>query len=77
LNKKVVFKVQGKEQLWNKLSTDVDAFDELQSCLTVKEDTSIQKIYPEENDEDVGNLMDMMENVSENFVEKEKTKKKK
>lgn len=76
LNNKVIFKVQGKEQLWNKLNTDEDAFDKLQGCLTVKEDSSIKELYPEDNDGDIGDIMNMMENVSETFVEKEKAKKK-
>ena len=76
LNKKIIFKVQGKEQLWHKLSSDIKAFDALRGCLTIKEDNKIQEIY-KETEEDIGeDFESMMNNVGDNFVEKEKAKKK-
>lgn len=74
LNKKTIFKVQGKEQLWNKLNTDVKAFDKLQGCLTIKADDKIQEIYAK-SEENIGNDFEsMMDNVANDYVQKQKEK---
>ncbi len=75
LNKELIFKVQGKEQLWKKLNTDMDAFKKVQDCLTINQDNEIQEIY--QNTENEGDDFDsLMENVADSFVKKEKEKKK-
>lgn len=76
LNKKTLFKVQGKEQLWHKLNTDVKVFDKLQGCLTIKTESKIQEEYSQVEENSGNDFDSMMENVADNFVEKQKAKTK-
>lgn len=75
---KLLLKAQGKEQLWQTLNDNEKIFDKLQGLLTFKEDEKIKEIYQEQDDDEPVDEMDeMMTNIADNFIKKEKEKKEK
>jgi len=77
-NDELLIKEQGKEALWQSFNDNADAFSKLRSSLVFKQDETVAEQYKDSEDEEPPDEMDeLMSNVADQFIEKQKKKKEK
>ena len=76
-NDKSIIKAQGKEQLWRMMDEDDKLCEAIQEKLTIVQDKEAKEEYVQfnENVEAGDEMEDMMTNIADNYIEKEKDKK--